>query len=119
MVETYYIYAQKVGTKSFSGKPIRVHAENGIVCYGCHEGENVKNRVETIIKDLQESEAYSRIAIKDDSMKGYIYNWRMESKNLNVRQKNRAEYMQKRNELKAQIEELKAQLKALDEEWYS
>lgn len=120
MYESYFVYAQKVGTKSFGGKPWHFVANDGIVVLYSEKyvGTEVKSAITKHVNELQESGAYSRIIVKNDERK-IIYDWRMEGEKLNVQQKSRGEYMRKRNELKAQIAELKAQLKALDDEWYN
>lgn len=120
MKEHYWIFAQKVGTKSLGGKPISVYAIDGVVAYGSHKGEDVKTRVATIVKDLQDSGTYSRVAVKnaESEKRGYIYDWKMEVETLQVMGMGYAEYKRKRNELKAQIKALEAQIAELDKEWY-
>lgn len=125
MTEDYFVYAQKVGTKSFGGKPFHFYAVDGIVklYHKAYEGMEVKTAITKLVKELQDSGAYSRIMIRDDikarGMGKTLYDWHMDGNRLDAQEKDRTEYLRKRNELKAQIAELKAQIAKLDEEWYS
>lgn len=86
MYQHYFIYAQKVGTKTFGGKPKQIIAENGIVINYCVKfaGMDVKTAVAKQVLELQESENYSRIVVRIEFRGKKIYDWRMDAERLAV-----------------------------------
>lgn len=125
MYQYFTIHAQKIGTKSITGKPWSLTAhENGIVCRGRFEGIDIKEATSKLVNELQESGVYCRIIVKEHYGERHenhkkIYDWRMDTEQAEVQKMGYAEYKRKRSELKAQIKALEAQIKELENEWYN
>lgn len=106
----YYVHAQKVGTKSFCGKPYIIYNEK--------DGKTAEERTAELVNNLQKSESYSCIVVsKSLSLKDSVYKWHMDAERLAIRLAEYAEYERKRKELKAQIAALEAQVAELDKEF--
>ena len=73
--------------------------------------------VAEIVKVLQNSGKYSRIAIKEDGKRGYIYDWHMPGDAKEAKEVKFSEYKAKRKVLVDQIKVLTEQVDALDKEW--
>lgn len=127
----YQIYYQKVGTKYMCVHPnFCFVVENGrikfvpfsVPCFdrgwwqqfkGCCWDEVITE----IVKALQDSGKYSRIAIKEDGKRGYIYDWHMPGDEKEAKEVKFSEYKAKRKVLVDQIKVLTEQIDALDKEW--
>lgn len=103
----------------------RVYADDTTdIVYKCYGGDGVitgKQKALEIVREMQNSGAYSRIAVTEFTENGEnkIFDWSMPATIESKQRKSHAEYTAKRKALKAEIARLQAELKALDEEWYS
>lgn len=131
LILEYQIYYQKAGTKYMCGQPssFQFVVENGIIEFVPLRGDfdrefwkQFKGRcwdeVSTeIVKVLRDSGKYSRIAIKEDGKRGYIYDWHMPVGEKEAKEVKFSEYRAKRKALMEQIKLLTAQVDELDKEW--
>ena len=80
MYEYYYIFRQKIGTKSLkSTKPVTIIAKDGVVVNYCENaGMSVKMAVAKKVLELQESGLYCRVAVMPDIKGKKLYDWRMD-----------------------------------------